>query len=119
MNTVVFPASYIAKLADCLEAHSIAVKPSTLPATKNYLAKVTAELRTALENGEAAQAHLPTGESEGITVEWCEANMAFAVMDAGKAIECFPTRKEAVAHANELATGGVTHGEANTAAHAC
>lgn len=118
MNTVVFPASYIAKIADCLEAHSITVlrRPT---ATKNYLTILAAELKTALENGEAAQARLPNGDSEGITVEWCEANMAFAVMDAGKAIECFPTRKEAEAHANELATGGVTHGEANTAARAC
>lgn len=118
MTTVSFPASYIAKLADCLEAHSITVvrRPT---ATKNYLTQLYAELRTALENGEAAQAHLPNDGSEGITVEWCEANMAFAVMDGGKVIECYPTRKEAVAHANELATGVGIHGEENTAAHAC
>lgn len=113
---VQFPASYIEKLAACLKAHSINLgKPHSVKAAQNYLDEVSAELSTALENYRAGKSdYYHVDGADHITVSWCEANMKFAVEVDGQAVEHFPTRKEAQAHANELAQGG-GDGEAKAA----
>lgn len=115
--TINFPASYIEKLAACLKAHSINLgKPHSVKAAQHYLDQVSGELGTALENYRAGQSNYHPAEGvDRLTVSWCEANMKFAVEVDGQAVEHFPTRKEAEAHAKELAKGMVHEEEAAAA----
>ena len=103
-----FPASYIHALAMCLKAHSINLgKPDSVKAAQNYLDQISGELLTAIENGNASRAEV----DDGIEVDWCEANLAFAVTKNGQVVECFPTHTAAKNFAKELASG-VVHGKA-------
>lgn len=114
---VQYPASYVEKIAICLKAHSINISRDPndrqrVRAAQNYLDQVSAELLTALENGHAAKSGFPDEGNNSITIEWCEANLAFAVNRNGKLIECFPSHAEAKRFANEIATGVVEREEA-------
>lgn len=114
MPQVTFPSSYIEKIAMCLRAHAINLgKPHSVTAARNYLDQVSGELLTALENIESAGAfggELPCA----VEIDWCEANMAFALTCNGVVVDHFPTRADAVAYAKneKLATGMVNSGKA-------
>ena len=108
MSTVSFSTSYVEKIAMCLRAHAINLsKPGTVFAAQNYLEQLSGELLSALQNHAAASADPEDGD--GISVEWCEMNMAFAVMQGGKPQDFFPTRKEAERFAGELSTSVRSH----------
>lgn len=114
MQQVTFPASYIEKIAMCLRAHAINLgNPDSVTAARNYLDQVAGELLTALENIESAQ-HGAFMPPRGVEIDWCEANMAFALTCNGVVVDHFPTRADAVAYAKneKLATGMGNSGEA-------
>lgn len=112
MKTVQLSVRYLEKLADCLQAHSIAVKHNPT-ATANYLATVCSELRIAVQNAAAATSDFQN-RNNCLEIEWCEANMAFALTCNGELVDHFPTRAGAEAYAKQekLATGMGNSGKA-------